>query len=204
MQKAKKAQPAELKPKASEDPKYTPAQQQGLKELKHRLTAKNRFKLQNNEETGKIEAAGDDYYLTQLQALETTGMVDPDASSRLLTQVISGQPHSDSLTHANAAIAFLQGIGPQDELEGMLAGQMVTVHNLAMEYARRAMGQNLSIDVSNSLINRTTKLMSVFTRQVEALQKYRTKGQQKIVVQHVQVSEGGQAIIGDVHQRGGQ
>lgn len=136
-------------------------------------------------------------------AMLTTGTTDPNAASRLLAQVINAQPGMENLGYANAAIALLQGIEPKDELEGMLASQMIAVHNLSMEYARRASGQNLSLDVSNSLISRTSKLMNIFTRQVETLQKYRSKGQQKIVVQHVQVSEGGQAIIGDVHQGGG-
>ena len=35
-------------------------------------------------------------------------------------------------------------------------------------------------------------------RQVEALKNYRSKGEQRMVVQHVNVAEGGQAIVGDV------
>ena len=204
MQKVKKAQPEEPAPKASQDPKYTPAQQQGLTTLKKRLISKNRLKLRLSDENGKVEAAGHDFYLKQVQSMEATGMVDPDAATRLLSQVITTQPNSENVIHANASVALLQGIGPNDELEGMLAGQMVAVHNMAMEYSRRAMGQNLSLDAANSLINRSTKLMNVFTRQMEALHKYRNKGQQKIVVQHVQVTDGGQAIIGDIHQGGGR
>ena len=37
----------------------------------------------------------------------------------------------------------------------------------------------------------------------EALKKYRTGGQQKMVVEHVHVNEGGQAIVGTVNQGGG-
>ena len=47
-------------------------------------------------------------------------------------------------------------------------------------------------------INQANKLMRTFTAQIEALNKYRTKGKQKITVQHVNVNEGGQAIVGDV------
>jgi hypothetical protein len=35
--------------------------------------------------------------------------------------------------------------------------------------------------------------------QVEALQRYRGKGQQKVTVEHVHVHAGGQAIVGAVH-----
>jgi len=36
--------------------------------------------------------------------------------------------------------------------------------------------------------------------QMEALKRYRTGGEQKVTVQHVSVSEGGQAIVGNVTQ----
>jgi hypothetical protein len=35
---------------------------------------------------------------------------------------------------------------------------------------------------------------------MEALKRYRTGGEQKVTVQHVTVSEGGQAIVGNVTQ----
>ena len=38
-----------------------------------------------------------------------------------------------------AALAGLIGIGPQDELEGMMAAQLLATHNAAMECYRRAM-----------------------------------------------------------------
>ena len=34
--------------------------------------------------------------------------------------------------------------------------------------------------------------------QLEALKRYRTGGEQKVVVQHVNVNKGGQAIVGTV------
>jgi len=39
--------------------------------------------------------------------------------------------------------------------------------------------------------------------QMEALKKYRGKGEQKMTVEHVHVHNGGQAIVGDVHQKAG-
>ncbi len=46
--------------------------------------------------------------------------------------------------------------------------------------------------------NLAVKLMRTFTIQVEALQRYRGKGQQKITVEHVHVHAGDQAIVGAV------
>jgi hypothetical protein len=44
-----------------------------------------------------------------------------------------------------------------------------------------------------------TKLLRTFTAQIEALQRYRGKGQQKVTVEHVHVHSGGQAIVGTVN-----
>src|SRR2546426_732397 len=38
-----------------------------------------------------------------------------------------------------ATIAGLIGIGPKDEIEGMIAAQLIAAHNAAMECYRRAM-----------------------------------------------------------------
>jgi hypothetical protein len=50
--------------------------------------------------------------------------------------------HSDEETRdrqCGAAIAGLIGIGPKDEIEGMVAAQLIAAHNAAMECYRRAM-----------------------------------------------------------------
>jgi hypothetical protein len=46
------------------------------------------------------------------------------------------------------------------------------------------------------------KLARTYTAQVEALRKYRNGGKQTVTVQHVNVEDGGQAIVGNVETRG--
>src|SRR5271168_4122239 len=41
--------------------------------------------------------------------------------------------------------------------------------------------------------------METFAAQMSALKEYRSKGEQKMTVQHVHVAEGGQAIVGNVN-----
>jgi len=43
-------------------------------------------------------------------------------------------------------------------------------------------------------------MLRTFIAQIEALKKYRTAGRQKMIVEHVHVNEGGQAIVGTVNQ----
>jgi hypothetical protein len=103
----------------------------------------------------------------------------------------------------DVAMASFMGIKPKDDIEGMLASQMVAVHTLAMEMSSRALHPDQHPDMVTMNVNRATKLMRTYTAQIEALNKYRAKGQQKITVQHVNVETGGQAIVGDVNQGGG-
>jgi hypothetical protein len=137
---------------------------------------------------------------------EAFGTADAALQDRLFDQSIGAVPdfvgnEHKTMDHLTAA---LHGIGPQDELEGLLAVQLVSNHTLAMEFLRRAalpgMG-DLGIDLN---VNRATKLMRVFGTQVEALSRYRGKGEQKMIVEHVHVHKGGQAIVGPVNQTNGK
>ena len=97
-------------------------------------------------------------------------------------------------------MAILQGIKPRDEIEGMLAVQMVGVHNMAMDAMRLVMISDQYPEARDRNANRANKLLKTFASQVETLKKYRTGGQQKMTVEHVHVNKGGQAIVGSVTQ----
>ena len=86
---------------------------------------------------------------------------------------------------------------PKDELETMLAMQMVAVHMATMTFTRR-LAHVETLDQQNSAERALNKLSRTFAMQLEALKRYRTGGEQKVVVQHVNVNEGGQAIVGAV------
>jgi hypothetical protein len=69
----------------------------------------------------------------------------------------------------------------------------------SMEMLNKAMTDGQTVSAVSENINRAVKLTRTFTTQMEALTRYRAKGQQKITVQHVSVADGGQAVVGDVH-----
>ena len=69
---------------------------------------------------------------------------------------------------------------------------------MAMEMMDRARRPTQAPEGVNSNINMVTKLTRTFIAQMEALDKHRGKGRQKITVRHVTVNEGGQAIVGSV------
>jgi hypothetical protein len=98
-----------------------------------------------------------------------------------------------------AAVAGgLMGIGPKDELEGMLAAQAMAAHHAAMECFRRAMLPEQSLEAWKEQLNQANKLSRTYATLLEALNRHRGKGQQKISVEHVHVHAGGQAIVGAV------
>jgi len=110
-----------------------------------------------------------------------------------------GKPLSEiSTIPVNAALAAIVEIDPQDSIELMLASQMVAIHSMAMEMSCGAMFRDQSLLEVDKKIHFVNKLMRTFSTQVETLNKYRSKGQQKITVQHVNVNQGGQAVVGNV------
>ena len=97
----------------------------------------------------------------------------------------------------NTALAALDGINPQDEVEAMLAIQMVGTYEVAMEMLTRAK-QTDSVVALQSCGGLAVKLLRTYTAQVEALARLRRGGEQKVRVEHVHVHPGGQAIVGSV------
>jgi hypothetical protein len=100
------------------------------------------------------------------------------------------------------ALSMVKGIRPRDDNEGMLAAQMAAVHIATMTAARRLANVE-TIDQQDSASNMFNKCARTFAAQVEALKKYRSTGEQSIKVQHVNVHDGGQAIVTSTMQTGG-
>jgi hypothetical protein len=101
----------------------------------------------------------------------------------------------------NFMIAVIKGIEPKDQLECMLAAQMAAVHMLTMDFARR-LGNANSVPARDSAERAFNKLARTFAAQMEALKRYRSSGEQKVVVEHVSINEGGKAIVGNVTHGG--
>lgn len=150
-----------------------------------------------------------DAILSDARFTEAFGTPDKDLRDYLLNQVVQtfrgfvsseGFDYSKMADFSNNAMALLNGIRPQDEVEGMLAVQMIAVHNMAMETMKRAMITGQTFEGTEANVNYATKMLRTFAAQMEALKRYRTGGQQKVTVEHVHVTAGGQAIVGVVNR----
>ncbi len=80
----------------------------------------------------------------------------------------------------------------------MMAAQLVAAHNAAMECYRRAMIGEQSFEGRRENLTQANKLSRTYAALVEALNRHRGKGQQKVTVEHVHVHAGGQAVVGMV------
>src|SRR5262245_57798185 len=90
------------------------------------------------------------------------------------------------------------GIKPGDELEGMIAAQLIAAHNAAMECYRRAMLGEQTFEGRRENLSQANKLSRTYAILLDALNRHRGKGQQKMTVEHVHVHSGGQAVVGVV------
>ncbi|MDD3182401.1 MAG: hypothetical protein PHD48_06330 [Alphaproteobacteria bacterium] len=132
------------------------------------------------------------------------GTANPAFAEHLTSELTSAICHSSKpseLGVANAGLAALAGIAPTDETEAMLAAQMVATHQAAMKMVGRAV-RATELNSAQWQSGFAIKLLRTYTMQMEALQRYRGKGQ-KMTVEHVHVYAGGQAIVGTVEQGGG-
>jgi hypothetical protein len=82
----------------------------------------------------------------------------------------------------------------------MLAAQMAAVHVATMTFARRVAHE--TIPGENSAERAFNKLARTFAMQLEALKRYRSKGEQKMTVEHLHVHSGAQAVVGMVETPG--
>src|SRR6202167_4073910 len=102
--------------------------------------------------------------------------------------------HSDEDETAkqfDATAAALICIKPKDELEGMLAAQIVAIHNAAMECFQCASLANQSFEGRRENLNLASNLAHSYAEMFAALDRHRGKGQQHVTVEHVHVHQGG-------------
>jgi len=135
-----------------------------------------------------------------------SGVDDVEFTLNLIGQVFAAMWQANSpiaTSEREGTLAAMIDIKPRDALEGMLIGQAIASHNAAMECYRRAMLNEQTFEGRRENLNQGNKLSRTFAALIEALDRHRGKGQQRITVEHVNVHPGGQAIVGAVTSRSG-
>jgi hypothetical protein len=103
----------------------------------------------------------------------------------------------------NASLAFIEGATPRDEIECALVIQMACTHSVTMAVLSRLGGAPGGDRSVSAMASAAARLLRAYATQVEALRRLRNGNSQTVRVEHVHVNvnEGGQAIIGNVRSR---
>lgn len=95
---------------------------------------------------------------------------------------------------AESALDAAASAQAQNSLEKMLCHQMAAMHCSAMKLTARSLRDLPPLEMAR-LSNAAARMMQVYQEGLLTLQKLRTGGKQTVVVQHVQVSDGGKAVV---------
>ena len=145
-----------------------------------------------------IEEEGGDVIVLLARYAEAMGSISDDFRTLIFQQVGAFEGQVERTTLLNSCLALLNSLKPRNELESLLLVEIFMLHNAFAEMTRRLV---LTDDPkhSESLVNRMDKLARSLRESLASLQKLRGQGsQQKVIVEHVHVNQGGQAIVGSV------
>lgn len=103
----------------------------------------------------------------------------------------------------NIALDAAEAIGAKNPAEQMLAHQMAAAHRVSLDLMAEAGNTRDTIEKCR-LVNTAAKLMDIYQKSLLTVNRLHTGGQQTVTVQHVQVTDGGQAVINGAVHTGGQ
>jgi hypothetical protein len=184
--------------------KPTEAEREAVTRAEKETTARRwRFQADFDAEHSAIASQHEDeagWAMVSAAAFGTTSGPFIDNSLGNLASVVKGGKHLPTPDEFNAALAFIDGAEPANEVEAALLIQMVSTHSLAMRCMARA-AANPATAIDGGMGNLSIKLLRTYTAQIEALTKLRRGGEQ--VVRHIHVdNRGGQAVIAETVHTG--
>ena len=109
----------------------------------------------------------------------------------------------DGLDVAAMAVDAALSIEASNSLEKMLAHQLAATHKQIMKLMG-AVSYQPNADAQAKRMNAAARCMAVYQQGMLALHKIRQKGEQCIMVQYVNVSQGSQAVIGNLERDAGR
>ena len=119
--------------------------------------------------------------------LKEPSQINQEASIKRLDLAANANVYETALDAA-------QSIEPRNSLDKMLAHQMALAHDQAFKLSTMAMNQNDPVEIAR-LTNASARQMDAYQKGMLTLQKIRCGGKQTVVVQHVTVKDGGQAVV---------
>lgn len=139
---------------------------------------------------------------------ECLGMSDMDAFRKLTAGLIKFHKADHGGAgfgiSVNYSLGVLNELKPRDLLEYHLITQMIMTHQLFEKASTRANVKDQNPARIDEYVKNMSKLSRLYLNQLKELTRYRNNGQQKVKVEHVHISDGGQAVFGDISTGGGK
>jgi hypothetical protein len=136
-----------------------------------------------------------------MKLIEQTGIkgIVPDVVKAIMSpliNLIANRDGDDVGSALNKSITLIAASDPKNQLELMLATQLAMTH-ITLGKSAQLLDQNYSdVQTINSLGNLYTKLSRLGIDQINTLERMKGKGQQRIIVEKINIEAGGQAAIG--------
>jgi hypothetical protein len=202
--KQRKALPTELRRPDKAETRAITAARQAIAEMRPRFEVGTQIKTENGVTQILQGPKHSDVEGWRAQFLAAFGTSSEKVVSVELERIANALRRDGKIDPAelDAVIAIVSGQQPKNELEAMIASQMAVTHALIMRsFGNLNRSESIQQQDSNALT--VARLTKAFTSQVDALAKLRRGGEQRVVVEHVHVYPGAQAIVGTVTHTGG-
>jgi hypothetical protein len=161
------------------------------------------MKKATDNRTGVIKVKTPEERAEVLNGLcKMTGATTEKGALRIISQMLGVQAWFRDETEEERVVAaanMISGLAPANATEALLAVQMFGVHEAATLFLKRATLEGQTFEGADACVLRATRLLRLFNEQVDLMAKLKGKtSQQKVIVEHVHVHQGGQAIVGAV------
>lgn len=129
---------------------------------------------------------------------QLTGAQDLDVAHEIIDRAVTAMPLTHGKEHnTNVVYQSLTNAEVKDTLEAKLCAQSSTLYAQGMHYLSRAEKTELLYQ-AEYFMKCAIKLLRLHNETIETLARYRRKGEQRVVVQHVNVNDGGKAIVSNL------
>jgi hypothetical protein len=126
---------------------------------------------------------------------ELTGSENSDLAKEIIARAASAMYSSNEYyERKNLVLQSLSEQKPKDVHEARLCAQATMLYSQGMDFMYQ-MSQSRQLPQSEFYMKNAMKLLRLHNETIEAINKHRRGGEQRVVVQHVQVNDGGKAIV---------
>ena len=154
-----------------------------------------RMKMSEKDGVRKIAPDHPEPAVAHILLMNALGTSDLDFLNGIVTQLGNAAKSTVNDLELNFMLAVVKGLKPTDQVEAMLAAQMAVTHTATMAFAHRlARAEHiLELDCSEGAL---CKFARTFAAQVEALTRYRSRGERNVLIEDVrQLNGGGRAWL---------